>query len=133
MRWRWYAQLGFTVAGKGLKLLEGMNEMMVLPAQFTCNAQADIFSSLVFRGSISISEKIPMIRDIAVNPLETPDKVQMPHRLGILAIRKNRQTVVDFLINYSLNRFRFNLLIPLKVLVKRILDIIPVFDLLFIF
>ncbi|MNW57803.1 hypothetical protein D3C74_356320 [compost metagenome] len=130
---RRHAQLGLAVSSQSLKLAVGMKEMMVLRTQFTGNAQTDIFSSLIFGSSVCISEEVSMIRDITLNSLEAPDKVQMPHRFGIFPIRKNGQAIVNFFIDYSLDRIRFTLLIPLKVLVKRVLDIIAMFNLMFIF
>ncbi|MNH94931.1 hypothetical protein D3C73_475620 [compost metagenome] len=130
---RRHAQLGLAVSSQSLKLAVGMKEMMVLRTQFTGNAQTDIFSSLIFGSSVRISEEVSMIRDITLNSLEAPDKVQMPHRFGIFPICQNGQPILAFLLDYSLNRLSFTLLIPLKVLVKGIADIIPVFNLLFIF
>ncbi|MNJ47613.1 hypothetical protein D3C77_427750 [compost metagenome] len=75
MGWRRYAQLRCTVASKSLELIEYANEMMVFSAQFTCNAQTDIFSCLIFRTSIKVAEKITMIRNITIYSLKAPNKI----------------------------------------------------------
>lgn len=74
-----------------------------------------------------------MNSNIAFNPLEAPDKFQMPHRFGIFPIRKNGQPILALLLDYSLNRLILTLLIALEIMVKRIAKIIPMLNLLFIF
>ena len=132
MRRRRNANLGFSSACNGLKPFEHLNKMVVPPAEGLGNPQADVAARLIFLGLILIAEEIAVIRNIAADALQAPDKIQMPHGFGVFAVCNNFKAVLNLTVHHVFGCFKLAFLIPFKIRIKRVGDVVALFNLMFV-
>lgn len=128
-----YAQLRLAIARAVFELLERFDEVVVFAAQLARDAKPDVFARLVFGSAVDVAEEVTVIRDVTLDPVEAPNEVEVPHGLGVFAVGDDREVVLDLVLHDGVDRMGFALLVAFEFLVERVLDIVAVFDLRFVF
>ena len=100
---------------------------MVFTREWCCDADTNIFPSLILP-AVVVLEGIAVVSNVALNSLKSPDKVQMPHGLGVFSIRQDVNSFSLLLSNNLLDVSCLRLMVAWEAVVEGVLNIIAVLN-----
>ena len=100
---------------------------MVFTREWCCDADTNILTGLVLP-TVVVFEGIAVVSNVALDSLKSPDKVQMPHGLGVFSIRQDVNTLSLLLSDNLLDISCLRLMVAWEAVVEGILNIIAVLN-----
>ena len=100
---------------------------MIFTREWCCDADTNVLAGLVLP-TVVVLEGIAVVSNVALNSLKSPDKVQMPHRLGVFSIRQDVNSLSLLLSNNLLDVSCLRLMVAWEAVVEGVLNIIAVLN-----